>query len=87
MSSQGKTPAGASGSKATSEVEQMMVELGLLEEDLDDVVFDEKEAPAAATRWMAVWRVHIDKAYSQYWFFKNMRSAWDLAHDDPWRKT
>ncbi|XBI52765.1 hypothetical protein VPH35_035097 [Triticum aestivum] len=59
----------------------MMAELGLREEDLDDVVFDEKQAPPDAIRWMAVARVHIDKPYSQYWFFKNMRAAWDLAHD------
>lgn len=77
--------AGASGSSAASDVEKMMAELGLREEDLDDVVFDEKDAPPEATRWMAVARVHIDKPYSQAWFFKNMRAAWDLAHDVKFR--
>lgn len=42
----------------------MMAELGLREEDLDDVVFDEKDAPPEATRWMAVAWVHIDKPNS-----------------------
>lgn len=82
-------PAGSSASKTTkgtstrsaAELERMMAELGLKEEDLDDVVYDEKEAPPEAARWMAVARVHIDKPYSQGWFFKNMRAAWDLAHD------
>lgn len=59
----------------------LMEELGLREKDLDDVIFDEKEAPPAAIRWMAIARVHIDQPYSQFWFFKNMRSAWDLAQD------
>ena len=63
----------------------MMAELGLWEEDLDDVIFDEKQAPPIAGRWTAVARVHIDKPYSQYWFFKNMRVAWDLAHDVKFR--
>lgn len=56
----------------------MMQELGLQEEDLHDVVYDEMEAPLAATRWLALARVHMDKPYGQYWFFKNMRAAWDL---------
>ena len=59
----------------------MMKELGLREEDLDDVVFDEKEAPPDAVRWIAVAKVHSSKTYSQYWFFKNMRAAWDLAQE------
>lgn len=80
-----KSATSGSGSAATEEIDKMMEELGLRDEDLDDVVFDEKEAPANAARWMAVARVHIDKPYSQYWFFKNMRAAWDLAHDVKFR--
>ena len=85
MATLGKDQAKAAGSSSAAEVEQLMAELGLREEDLDDVVFDEKEAPPAATRWMSVCRVHISKPYSQYWFFKNMRSAWDLAHEVKFR--
>ena len=36
---------GVAGSSGLSDVEKMMMELGLYEEDLNDVVFDEKEAP------------------------------------------
>ncbi|XBJ08347.1 hypothetical protein VPH35_013683 [Triticum aestivum] len=75
----------ASGSSSASDVEKMMAELGLHEEDLDDVVFDEKAAPPEVARWMAVARVHTDKPYNQYWFFKNMRAAWDLARDVKFR--
>ena len=53
----------APGSSSAS-LENMMAELGLHEEDLNDVVFDEKAAPPDATRWMAVARVHFDKPYN-----------------------
>ena len=77
----GSTADEASGSSTASEVEKMMAELGLREEDLDDVVFDEKEAPEGVARWIALAKVHSAKTYSQYWFFRNMRSAWDLAQE------
>ena len=41
---------GASGSSGASDVERMMAELGLNEEDLDDVIFDEKDAPPQGPR-------------------------------------
>ena len=66
---------------STSELESLMAELGLQEEDLDDVVVYEDVVPLDVTRWMAVARVHIDKPYSQGLFFKDMRAAWDLAQD------
>ncbi|KAM3364598.1 hypothetical protein ACQJBY_014758 [Aegilops geniculata] len=64
-----------------SDLEAMMAELGLKEDELQDVVVEEGELPAEATRWMAIARVHTDKSYSQYWFYKNMRVAWDLAQE------
>ena len=71
---------GASSS-GISDVEQMMKELGLKKEDLDDVVFDEQPAPPEGARWVALARVNTSKTYSQTWFFRNMRSAWDLAQE------
>lgn len=71
----------ASGSRM-SDVEAMMEELGLKEDDLDDVVVEEEAPlPAESARWMAIARVHMDKPYNQYWFYKNMRVAWDLAKE------
>lgn len=72
---------GTYGSAGVSDVEKKMQELGLREEDLDDVVYDEKEAPVEAARWVALARVHTAKTYSQTWFYRNMRSAWDLAQE------
>ena len=69
------------GSSSPRELESLMAELGLQEDNMDDVVVDEDVVPLDATSWMAVARAHIDKPYSQGWFFKNMRVAWDLAQD------
>ena len=70
---------GASGSSGVSNVERMMEDLGLKEEDLDDVVFNEQEAPPEEPRWIAIAKVNTSKSYSQTWFYRNMRVAWDLA--------
>lgn len=77
----GSGSASAGDSSAASELEKLMAELGLREDDMDDVVVGEGAIPQEAARWMAVARVHIDKPYSQGWFFRNMRAAWDLAQE------
>ncbi|KAM3243268.1 hypothetical protein ACQJBY_055305 [Aegilops geniculata] len=71
----------SSSGTTNSDLEAMMAELGLKEDELQDVVVDEAELMAEANRWMAIARVHTDKTYSQYWFYKNMRVAWDLAQE------
>ncbi|XBI83281.1 hypothetical protein VPH35_091802 [Triticum aestivum] len=71
---------GASGSKGKGKLEDLMEELALNEYDIDDVVFEDEDAPPEEDlRWMILARVHINKSFSTYWFFRNMRSAWDLA--------
>ena len=72
---------GSQPPEGISDVARMMEELGLKEEDLDDVIFDEKDVPQAAARWIALARVNSDKPYSQFWFFKNMRAAWELSQE------
>lgn len=75
----GAGSAAAGGTSSAQEFEKLMEELGLREDDMDDVVVDEESVPVDANRWMAVARVHIDKPYSHGWFFRNMRATWDLA--------
>ncbi|KAI4976821.1 hypothetical protein ZWY2020_050428 [Hordeum vulgare] len=58
-----------------------MEELGLTEENLQDVMMDDDELPQEATRWMVLSRVNTNRIYSQYWFYRNMKAAWDLAQD------
>ena len=79
MSSSAAKNSAATGSSETDDVRKMMEELGLKEAGLQDVVIEDEELPPEATRWMAIARVHTDRTYSQYWFFRNMKSAWDLA--------
>jgi hypothetical protein len=60
----------------------MMKQLGINEDDLDDVVFEEEEQPpSTATRWLAIGRVYTGGDYSSYCFFQNVHSAWDLVQD------
>ena len=71
-----------SGSGApVSDLEAMMEELGLKEDELEDVIVEDEELPEEATRWMIIARVHTEKSYSQYWFYRNMRVAWDLEKE------
>lgn len=59
-----------------------MARLGLREEDLDNIVFEQEGPPPAESKgWMVVGKVCMDMPYNQYWFFKNMRSAWDLTQE------
>ena len=55
---------GASGSSGLSDVEKMMMELVLREDYLDDVVFNEKDAPPELPRWVALIKVTTNKNYS-----------------------
>ena len=62
----------ASGS-GKDDVARMMSELGISDQVLDDVVFEDEELPPIEPhRWMALARVHVEREYSQFWFFKNM---------------
>ena len=71
--------ASASNSKM-GDLEALMSELGLQEEGMDDVVVEQEDPlPPETTRWMAIARVHTEKKYSQYGFYKTMRATWDLA--------
>ncbi|KAM0916800.1 hypothetical protein ACQ4PT_009845 [Festuca glaucescens] len=79
--------ASSSGEKdREKELADLMEELGIGEDDLDDVIYEEEGPPVEeAPRWLAVARVHTDAPYSQGWFFSNMRSAWSLAQDVKFR--
>lgn len=62
------------------ELADLMEELGIIEEDFDDLVYEEEvEENSPDPRWLAIGKVHTTHEYGDYWFYKNMRSAWDLA--------
>ncbi|KAM0922773.1 hypothetical protein ACQ4PT_005948 [Festuca glaucescens] len=77
-----KDGSSSSGTASKDDIEAMMRELGLKEDDLDDVVFEEEQPTTEVdNRWMMLVRVNTDREFSNYWFFKNMRAAWDLAQE------
>lgn len=72
----------AADAESQDDVASLLAKLGIMEEELEDVVFEEAEQqPEEATRWLAVAKVHTENEFSHFWFFKNMRSAWDLAKE------
>lgn len=75
----------ASGAAAVEDMEDkelasLMEELGIVDEEFDDLVYeDEVEENAPDPRWLAIGKVHTTHEYGDFWFYKNMRNAWDLA--------
>ena len=53
----------ASGS-GVPDLETMMEELGLNEENIQDVIVEDDDLPEEFVRWMAIAPVHMDKTYS-----------------------
>jgi hypothetical protein len=64
---------GGASSSSTGDgagLEEMMKDLGLKEEDLDDVNFEDEVQPTEEdTRWMVTARVFTEGEYSSFWFF------------------
>ena len=57
----------ASDRKGKGNLEEMMQELTPKEDDLDDVIFEDDDAPAEEKlRWMILARVHMDKGFNNY---------------------
>ncbi|XP_020179068.1 uncharacterized protein [Aegilops tauschii subsp. strangulata] len=69
------------------ELQQMMRQLGIEDSDLIDIVYEDAcpEPVKESIRWLAIGRVHTSKEFGDFWFYKNMRSTWDLAQDVKFR--
>jgi len=53
----------------SSGTESSEVEVMMKEEDVDDVIFEQEEAPPSESiKWMAIARVHMVKPYNQFCF-------------------
>jgi hypothetical protein len=58
-------------SSLVDDVDGLMAKLGLREEDLDGVVFEDVAGKSdEATRWLVIGNVHIETNFSHFWFFK-----------------
>lgn len=78
--------ASASATKEEEELAELMDELGIVEEEIDDLVYEEKVPDDSPyPRWPAIGKGHTTKEYGDHKFYKNMRSAWDLAQSVKFR--
>ncbi|KAE8789401.1 hypothetical protein D1007_36381 [Hordeum vulgare] len=78
--------ASASALKLEKDLEELMGELGIEEEDLDDLAFEDvitEDAPES--RWLTIGKVHTSWEYGAFWFYKKMRNTWDLTQTAKFR--
>jgi hypothetical protein len=68
--------ASGSGSKEKETIDDMLNRLGIEEEEFDDLVFEEEEAPKEGLKWMALAKVHTSNPFSPQTFEQHMRVAW-----------
>jgi hypothetical protein len=60
----------------------MLQRLGIDEDELDDLVFeDEEEAPKEGLKWLALARVHTENYFSPQTFEQHMMVAWSPAQE------
>jgi hypothetical protein len=62
--------AGGSGSKKTKNLGDLLNCLGIDDDEIDDLVFEETDLPKEGIKWMAIARVHT----SNYSFLKTLNS-------------
>jgi hypothetical protein len=71
-----------SGTKKTEGIDDMLQRLGIDEEEIDDLVFEEEEtAPKEGIKWMALARVHTSNFFSPQTFEQHMKVAWSPAKE------
>src|SRR4051812_12954412 len=64
------------------DMEQKLIQLGIQEGDLDDVVFEDfAEEAKEISKWLTIVRVYTQKSYRHAAFFRSMRAAWDLSRE------
>lgn len=65
----------ASGAWEDKELADLMNELGIIEEDIDDLVYEDiKLEQAMEARWLEIDKVHTNREYGDFWFYKNLRN-------------
>jgi hypothetical protein len=72
--------ASGSGSKKEERIGDLMLRLGIEDDEFDDVVFEEDEtAPKQGMKWLALVKVHTANSFSPITFENHMRNAWSPA--------
>jgi hypothetical protein len=66
-----------SGSKRKEAIGEMLKRLGIEDDELDDLVFEEEDSPPIhGIKWMALAKVHTTNNFSHLAFEQHMRNAW-----------
>jgi hypothetical protein len=72
--------ASGSGNKKAEAIGDMLQRLGIEEDELDDLVFeDEDSAPRQGIKWMALAKVHTTNPFSPITFEQHMMNLWSPA--------
>jgi hypothetical protein len=68
--------------KKTEGIDSMLLRLGIEDDEIDDLVFEEDEAsPKEAIKWMALAKVHTTNFFSPQTFKQHMRVPWSPAEE------
>lgn len=71
-----------SGSKKGEAIDDLLQRLGIDDDEIDDLIFEDKEtAPKAGIKWLALPRVHTSNYFSPLTFEQHMRTAWSPAKE------
>jgi hypothetical protein len=71
-----------SGKQKDEAIDEMLLRLGIGEEDFDDLIYEEVEGvPKEDIKWMALVRVHTTNYFSIATFEQHMKVAWSPARD------
>jgi hypothetical protein len=62
-------------------IDDMLERLRIEEEEFDDLVFEEEEAPKEGIKWMALCRIHSTNYFSAESFEQHMRVAWSPVRE------
>jgi hypothetical protein len=73
--------AGGSGSQRFENLGDLLNRLGIDEDEIDDLVFEETDLPKEGIKWMAIARVHTSNYFSPQTFEQHMRVAWSPAKE------
>jgi hypothetical protein len=74
--------ASGSGGKKSETLDDMLLRLGIEEDEYDDLVLEEEEeVPKLGIKWMALAKVHTTNFFSPQTFEHHMKIAWSPAKE------
>jgi hypothetical protein len=81
QSASSSNQAGRSGSQKSGNLGDLLNYLGIDEDEIDDLVFEDTDLPKEGIKWMAIARVHTLNYFSPQTFEQHMRVAWSPAKE------